>query len=128
LSDSAFATYWVNRLPRFVRQMIATIIEFKLGPIKLPVYHSPLFAKMLRGTQMEAALIPICEPYIDTLIFSAGRKSRKSYGLWERILERKLVMDQIRDQMVSNNIDVILAPVFPFPAPYYQIPGKISRT
>ncbi len=85
--------------------MLAIIIEFKLGPFKLPIFYSPLTAKLLRY----------------------GNSTRKSAGLWQKIIDRKVMMDYIKSQWISNNIDVLISPTFPFPAIPYAIPGKILR-
>lgn len=48
ISDAAITTYWMARLPLWARKLMAHAVEFKLGPIKLPIFYSPLTAKMLR--------------------------------------------------------------------------------
>jgi len=103
VSDAAVIVYWIARLPLCLRLLIARIVEFRLGSIKLPLFLSPLAAGILRG----------------------GVKSWDSKGLWSTVIDRKRMVDFIKAQWMGNNLDVLLCPAFPFPAIPYSMPGKI---
>ncbi|XP_035705299.1 fatty-acid amide hydrolase 1 isoform X2 [Folsomia candida] len=105
ISDAAITVYWMTRLPLYWRRLIAYILEFKMGPIKLPIFYSPLTAKLLRS----------------------GTKTWTSEGLWRNIVDRKLMLDYIKGQFLANNIDLLITPAFPFPAIPYNMPGKILQ-
>lgn len=125
VSDSAITVYWLARLPMKLKIILAFMLEKKIGPIKMPVFHSPRFAKILRGMSTDRILPFQFWTLLNSI--SAGSTSWKTKGLWKTVVDRKLLLEDVKRKWISSKIDVLLSPVFPFPAVPYMMPGRILR-